>query len=225
MKKFIILIMAVSALGFSGCAKKKSSASRIGGDSRGNTVTTDGNGAVANTGITTPCSSQYPYARMLLDSASQAQGFRASYVDFFSATETVANINAALGDIDGTGQSQSTGVNVQVLFKVTNNQISSAVLNLLIYDSFVSSNGMTPFEIGYTNIVSSNYNASSGAFTIVFQDSAGTVTVTGTAVNSAKGPAITGKVLFANSKSADGSAFKTGSLGQFQTPVCAVISQ
>ncbi len=224
MKKLTLLLVVSIAMGLSACAKKKSSDARIGAGSggRGDAVASDGSGGggQVTSNLNPPCTTQYPYARILQDSA-QAIGFRASYVNYFSAIDTVANVESALGDLDGTGQTNATGVNTQFQFKVVNGQMTSSVLNLIVYDSYSTQSGNTPIQIGYSAGSNNSYNASTGQFSTTFTDDYGSVVVSGTV----QGNVVRAQVLFNNTKSADNSALKSGSLGSFQTASCAVVSQ
>jgi hypothetical protein len=221
MKKLSMILLAFFALGLTSCAKKKSSDARIGSADgvRGDAGTAEA-GAAAQSTLTPACASQYPYIRILQDDL-QVEGFRASYVNYFSSVNPISEVNASLGEIDGTGKSTATGVNTQFQFKIVNGQMTSSVLSLIIYDSLSNQNGNTPIQVGYTSGLNHSYQASTGQFSTEFEDKFGKVKVAGVI----QGNLARAQITFSNTKSADNAALKSGSLGSFTIPSCAVVSQ
>ncbi|MNL20971.1 hypothetical protein D3C87_1422430 [compost metagenome] len=181
---------------------------------------TGGNGS-AGGGFPTSCSST-TVGKIYDPAGAASAGFDSQVKAFVSATlnptllgSVSGDINAATGiDLKGSWSFDSTGSLV----------LSGAAVSIEIFDSYVGtkdSNGETilPYTIDFSSASSGSINRSTGQFTVVFRDSYGSITFTGT-----KGSTYSeGTVTFANTTAVSGYSPASGTLGSFKINNCALI--
>jgi len=204
------------------CAKKNNSSSN-----RGGTAPRGDQAAAATTnalGIN-KCSDGVTTADGRIFDDTMGTMFRTNRSNFFSAVMA----DNMLGDLSGASSSTTTGVNVSVRLKIVNNQLSLAdtKLTMRVQDSLVGTTSADGGEVlksivvDFTKAVSgqlTNVTNGTGQFTVVFEDSYGRVTLTGS-FNQTKAE---GTVSFANSVHYNSETPKSGNLGKFSLNSCGL---
>ncbi|MEK6774026.1 MAG: hypothetical protein AABY64_08800 [Bdellovibrionota bacterium] len=201
------LIMLVAFLGMAACAKKSGSGANRAQSARGvQTGVTNTTGFLGNGQQQVPasCNGSTQAAGRLIDDGSLMGAFRNNYAEF---------LGEEIGDLDGSANSTSTGVDIQLRVKLNGQTVvgNQSGLMLSIYDSEVNELGV--IEVKYDSATQANVNASTGEFTLTFQDSYGQVMVQGRNTSNQ----IQGRVSYQNSGMS-----QAKSLGAFTLSSCAV---
>lgn len=190
-------------LGLAACAKKSSSDNSRIEAARGNGTFAPigGNTGTGNVFQQNCTNNASQYARLVSQNGSN---FQAVFRDF---------LQTDIGDLDGTGSSTSTGVDLQLKLKVNNGQISGAEsgLTLWVVDSVAAQDSSQEIKVQYYGASQVQGNAN-GDFSLVFTDKIGQVFVQGRTVNGA----VTAQVAYQNSGG------QRQSLGSFSQNSCSV---
>lgn len=205
----------------SSCAKKSSSvSSRVGSAARGTTI---GANTVSTLGISRCTDGSSTWGRIYNDGSMFGSGFRDAFADYLSASP-----GSAIGELDGSSSSTTTGVDMELKLKIVNNQLnlSESRFTMEIRDSEVGRLGEDgkPIEtilIGYAGAKSgqvSNVNGGSGNFNITFEDQYGIVVVEG----SFNGTEARGSVKYLNGATAISGVAGLKSLGIFYMKSCGL---
>ncbi len=203
------LIMLVAFLGMAACAKKSGSGANRAQSARGiQTGVTNTTGFLGN-GQQAPAScngSTQASKGRLIDDGSLMGAFRNNYVEF---------LGTEIGDLDGSANSTSTGVDIQLRIKLNGQTMVANQSGLLleIYDSEVNeADGVLPIRVEFPPAIQADVLAS-GEFTLIFDDGLGKVIVRGRNV----GNQVQGRVSYQNNGMSGDK-----SLGAFTLSSCAV---
>ena len=205
-KSILSILTLLGFLGLAACAKKSGNgASRL--QNRGN-----GANFVNNTGLNNPGTGQYQaqcgntstQAGRLIDDGSSYGSFRNNYMEF---------VGVELGDLDGSANSTSTGVDLQLRIKLNGQNVvaEQSAIRIIIYDSEAAELGA--LDVAFDRATQANVNPSTGEFTLTFQDNYGQLFVQGRNA----GNQVQGRVTFQNS-----GAGQAKSLGAFTLSTCGV---
>jgi len=172
---------------------------------------------------------------------TQATGriFDSGVADGFTFEQRVKGLLAAsidpaeFGSISGDSNSTTTGVSFagKISFEANGNvKVNSSILALTVTDSLVGQMNdkghlVTAYPMNFSSASSGTINTTAKTFTVVFKDSYGEITLTG----SYKNAMTTGSISFVNystvSTTTTGSFPTSGVLGSFQVPTCSFISE
>ncbi len=205
-KSILSILTLLGFLGLAACAKKSGSgASRL--QNRGT-----GTNFVNNTGINNPGTGQYQtqcsgastQAGRLIDDGSLFGAFRNNYMEF---------VGVELGDLDGSPNSTSTGVDLQLRIKLNGQNViaEQSAIRIIVYDSEAAELGA--LDVSFDRATQANVNQSTGEFTLTFQDNYGQLHVQGRNT----GSQVQGRVSFQNTGMG-----QAKSLGAFTLSTCSV---
>lgn len=211
MKKIMMILVAMTAL--VACSKSN--------DSR--PARANGNVGVSGGGSSSTCTTAGQATGRVYDNGVSGTSFEQRVKGLLSASVDPQYF----GTISGNGNDAQTGVTIEGRLRYDSNGnilLDQTNLKLIVTDSYVGqkdSNGATiqAYPIQFSTASSGNMNLSTKTFTVLFKDSYGEVTVTGT-VN---GSVVSGSISYNNYVSYDNSTPASGSLGAYQIATCGLI--
>lgn len=210
-KSLVSILTLLGFLGLAACAKKSGNgASRL--QNRGTGANFVNNTGINNPGINNPGTGQYQtqcsgtstQAGRLIDDGSLFGTFRTNYMEF---------VGVELGDLDGSPNSTSTGVDLQLRIKLNGQNViaEQSAIRIIVYDSEAAELGA--LDVSFDRATQANVNPSTGEFTLTFQDNYGQLHVQGRNA----GNQVQGRVSFQNSGMG-----QAKSLGAFTLSTCGV---
>ncbi len=205
-KSILSILTLLGFLGLAACAKKSGNgASRL--QNRGTGTNFVNNTGINNTGngqVQTQCGGTSAQAGRLIDDGSLFGAFRNNYMEF---------VGVELGDLDGSANSTSTGVDLQLRIKLNGQNVvaEQSAIRIIVYDSEAAELGA--LDVSFDRATQANVNPSTGEFTLTFQDNYGQLFVQGRNA----GNQVQGRVSFQNS-----GAGQAKSLGAFTLSTCGV---
>jgi hypothetical protein len=213
-RKIMTILVAVAAL--SACSKK---------DDSGVTARAGVNALGVDSNVSTCGSTQQAVGRVYENNASgSSYTFEQRAKGLISATVDPQNF----GSISGNPNDAQSGVTIEGRLRYDANGaviLDQSNLRLMVYDSYVGqkdSAGATiqPYPINFNAATSGTVNVSTKQFTVLFKDSYGEVTVTGTINNST----VVGSISYTNYSSYNGGQGVSAVLGGFTINACALIN-
>jgi hypothetical protein len=213
-RKIMTILVAVAAL--SACSKKEDSG----------VTARAGVGALGvNSNVSTCTSTQQSIGRVYENNASgSSYSFEQRAKGLLSAT-----LNPEVfGTISGNPNEAQSGVTIEGRLRYDANGaviLEQSNLRLTIYDSYVgqkdsSGAAIQPYPINFNAASSGTVNVSTKQFTVLFKDTYGEVTVTGTVNNST----VVGSISYTNYSSYNGGQGASAVLGGFTINTCAWIN-
>ncbi|UOF02131.1 hypothetical protein [Bdellovibrio reynosensis] len=195
--------LLLTAVLFSGCAKKETAGTRVAG--RGNNVTQ----------TTVPTS---PYT----GDVTCSKGAAGTGTLYTTEVEVLGLISATLDPKNFQGICKAN-FSATLKFDTSGNVVKNgSAIFIQIVDSLVGqmSEGQVikPYEINFTNAVSGHYDTQSRTFEVRFEDSFGTFDIQGQVV----GGEAQGHVVYENKVRYDNGTPESGTLGSFRIPVSAL---
>ncbi|MEN0057387.1 MAG: hypothetical protein AAGB31_01025 [Bdellovibrio sp.] len=195
-------------LALSGCGKIDNQGTQVAAQSVGQS----GSSSTCATGTTT--------VGKIYDASGSSQ-FETQVKGFVSATLDPQSLGTISGDINS-----STGIDFSGAFTFDssgNLVTASSSLLIKIFDSYVgqvySGETVEPYVIEFSSASSGTINRSTGVFSVVFQDSYGSITFSGTVRNQQA----SGTVSYQNFTAVSGYSVSSGALGDFLIYTCALI--
>jgi hypothetical protein len=214
--KISLLILVLSSTGLVACSQDNFSTVRT----ASNGGSSGGNGS-AGGAFPTSCSST-TVGKIYDPAGGSSTSFESQVKSFVSATLNPTLLGSVSGDINA-----STGIDLKGSwsFDTSGNLVTKgAAVSIEIFVSYVgttdsSGQAILPYTIDFSSAASGTLNRTTGQFTVVFRDSYGSITFTGT-----KGSTYSeGTVTFANSTAVSGYSASSGTLGSFKINNCALI--
>lgn len=215
--KIAILILMLSSSGLVACSQNDLSTVRTASNGG-----TGGNGSAGGGGgFPTSCSST-TVGKIYDPAGGGSTAFEQQVKSFVSATLNPTLLGSVSGDINA-----ATGIDLKGSWSFDSSGslvLAGAAVSIEIFDSYVGttdSAGETilPYTIDFSSAASGSLNRTTGQFTVVFRDSYGSITFTGT-----KGSTYSeGTVTFANTTAVSGYSPASGTLGSFKINNCALI--
>jgi len=214
-RKIMTILIAVAAL--SACSKKENS---------GITARDGVAGALAvETNVPTCAPTQQSVGRVYENNASgSSYTFEQRAKGLIAATVDPQNF----GTISGDPNDAQNGITIEGRLRYDANGaviLDQTNMRLMVYDSYVgqkdsSGTPIQPYPINFNAATSGTVNVSTKQFTVLFKDSYGEVTVTGTINNST----VVGTISYANTTNFNGGQGSSAVLGGFTINTCAWVN-